>query len=659
MQSLVLPRPISFLPTLPGHPTELEDGLAKLPSRFSPSRSEHQSYPSPPMSEPHSPSRRFTQISDPSRHSNQVPGLPPQRLEAGLPLPPLSSAPHDPRSSLPTYGNSQPRQLYSAVPQARTQSNPYVPRPAPPPSPYGDVQNLPPNYTHCNQPTGGPQYGYSGPIGQQATMIAPPPLRPTKPARRTKAHVASACVNCKKAHLSCDVQRPCGRCVASEKQDTCKDVQHKKRGRPRLRDDRDFSRNEGGHQPSQVLGAVPASDAPSYPYAGIDAQQTVDPPQYTSRYREEHDPVAGSQQTLLSIGGQPNRAGAIKTGPYQNIAYQPLSVAFLNLDLVIQKSNQAFRELVSFLGDVRGKHLSDLLEAGQGESLQRLRNELLVERDQREPTYMAPITPIGQDPWRSTMDQITYNDADKVSRGFSDRRISFSFRTPNGQFQSLQARVRLAKTSLYFVTLSVRSPPVPVGPRPLGPPLLTQQLGPPTPGHTSQTMSAPTTAPVRDLTPRHPRPPSSTSSAPSSPYFNFSSVRTSLPTFSPSSYGSSSSYGYSPTSGGEPGYFPSVQHAAHPSTIYPPPYAVPPVRNPSITSDPLRELNRPARLEGLHLPPIRTGPAPLGSPLQMGRQSVTERVRRRASSPHAAEGQASATPETGKRRRLNIQEVLE
>lgn len=53
---------------------------------------------------------------------------------------------------------------------------------------------------------------------QQGAMIAPPPSRPTKPARRTKAHVASACVNCKKAHLSCDVQRPCGRCVASGKQ---------------------------------------------------------------------------------------------------------------------------------------------------------------------------------------------------------------------------------------------------------------------------------------------------------------------------------------------------------------------------------------------------------------------------------------------------------
>jgi hypothetical protein len=35
--------------------------------------------------------------------------------------------------------------------------------------------------------------------------------------RRTKAHVASACVNCKKKHLGCDSARPCRRCVLAGK----------------------------------------------------------------------------------------------------------------------------------------------------------------------------------------------------------------------------------------------------------------------------------------------------------------------------------------------------------------------------------------------------------------------------------------------------------
>ena len=42
--------------------------------------------------------------------------------------------------------------------------------------------------------------------------------RTVRPARRAKAHVASACVNCKRAHLSCDVQRPCSRCIAGGKE---------------------------------------------------------------------------------------------------------------------------------------------------------------------------------------------------------------------------------------------------------------------------------------------------------------------------------------------------------------------------------------------------------------------------------------------------------
>jgi hypothetical protein len=75
---------------------------------------------------------------------------------------------------------------------------------------------------------------------------------PPRSTRRAKAHVASACVNCKRKHLGCDSARPCRRCVlsgkavsslqdretrmyADDRQATCVDVTHKKRGRPPLR----------------------------------------------------------------------------------------------------------------------------------------------------------------------------------------------------------------------------------------------------------------------------------------------------------------------------------------------------------------------------------------------------------------------------------------
>ena len=37
-------------------------------------------------------------------------------------------------------------------------------------------------------------------------------------ARRAKAHVPSACVNCKKKHLACETKRPCNRCVLTGKE---------------------------------------------------------------------------------------------------------------------------------------------------------------------------------------------------------------------------------------------------------------------------------------------------------------------------------------------------------------------------------------------------------------------------------------------------------
>lgn len=338
-----------------------------------------------------------------------------------------------------------------------------------------------------------------------------------------------------------------------------------------------------------------------------------------------------------------------------NLAYQSIPVAFLNLDLIIQKSNQAFSDLVAFLGDIKGKHLGDLLEARQNESLQRLRNELRDERDEREPTYMAPITPLGHDPMRAVMEAVADQDVDLVSQGYTDRPMFLSFRLPSGgQYQSLKVQIRLAKTSLYFATLVVRSPSQFIAPS-----LSTKQLAPPTP------MGMPTNTALAQYTPHPTRPISVTSSAPSSPYFNFSSVRTSLPTFSPGSYSSSSPYGYSPTAGPDPGYFPTIQPPSKPTPgTYQGSYATL-SRNPSasLTTTPLRELNRPAHLEGLHLPPIRTGPAPLGSPLHIetshsGLRRESDRLRRCESS-SSIEQRRPETPESSKRRRLDIHGLLE
>ena len=50
------------------------------------------------------------------------------------------------------------------------------------------------------------------PEAQHLTSAAPGTVR------RPKAHVPSACVNCKRKHLACETQRPCSRCVQTGKE---------------------------------------------------------------------------------------------------------------------------------------------------------------------------------------------------------------------------------------------------------------------------------------------------------------------------------------------------------------------------------------------------------------------------------------------------------
>src|SRR5205807_1146526 len=69
-----------------------------------------------------------------------------------------------------------------------------------------------------------PTYGSGSGSGTAYALVASsiPPRPPTQVSpranRKTKAHVASACVNCKRKHLRCDESRPCRRCVQSGKE---------------------------------------------------------------------------------------------------------------------------------------------------------------------------------------------------------------------------------------------------------------------------------------------------------------------------------------------------------------------------------------------------------------------------------------------------------
>ncbi|KAL0077098.1 Zn(2)-C6 fungal-specific transcription factor [Phycomyces blakesleeanus] len=96
--------------------------------------------------------------------------------------------------------------------------------------------------------------------------------------RTLKAHVSRACVNCRKAHLACDNKRPCHRCQSIGKEQSCIDVDHKKRGRPKLRSN--TSRNSSDHTPNEIAWKsssfnMTASMASNYPQSSTTLKPTV------------------------------------------------------------------------------------------------------------------------------------------------------------------------------------------------------------------------------------------------------------------------------------------------------------------------------------------------------------------------------------------------
>ncbi|KAF7727198.1 hypothetical protein EC973_007896 [Apophysomyces ossiformis] len=99
---------------------------------------------------------------------------------------------------------------------------------------------------------------------------APPSITPAK--RGYKSHVPSACINCKKAHLACDVSRPCKRCVSMGKTDTCQDIKHKKRGRPKLRDKRS---NGSGPGTGNKYGAIYGNNNIQIPNSSVTSSTTT------------------------------------------------------------------------------------------------------------------------------------------------------------------------------------------------------------------------------------------------------------------------------------------------------------------------------------------------------------------------------------------------
>lgn len=195
--------------------------LAQSPTKWT---YRDRAYPSPPMSgSPTSPGRSTTHYTD-DRSSG------PFTFTAGIPGSALGR--QTPRTSMdgpvavPAGYQSQHQQQYGQYRHPYPEQPRYEIQPRPLATHPPLAPHYQPGYSQAQQlqgplplvPTSRSQVPGMATFQGPTSLGGPVNPRIARTSRRAKAHVARACQNCKKAHLSCDEARPCARCVSSGKQ---------------------------------------------------------------------------------------------------------------------------------------------------------------------------------------------------------------------------------------------------------------------------------------------------------------------------------------------------------------------------------------------------------------------------------------------------------
>ncbi|OPB38346.1 Zn2Cys6 transcriptional regulator [Trichoderma guizhouense] len=333
-------------------------------------------------------------------------------------------------------------------PQEPTTRSPYS---YPRPDESGRIVPYPPQHHH-GMPQGVSQAPYLNsassnseayPVPDRSQAVESQPFTSPKSQRKTKGHVASACVPCKKAHLRCDAQRPCSRCLGNGKEDACVDVQHKKRGRPRLRDERDarFDPTRYSH-PQDAALRRPLSIYPSG-MAGLSPYE--DPLRRSQSYRSLEPPsndATSREYQERSMAPDPN----IYNPSYPGTPHAMEPLAYLSMEFDIVKASPMFMDIVHASSPI-GNKLSDIVTPHQANFLTNLQNQLFEEQRLHEPNYLPPM--LGRLDLAIKDFGFTTED---VARFRLNHLEYFSFIGYDGYTRTFPLRFGLAKEgSFYFV----------------------------------------------------------------------------------------------------------------------------------------------------------------------------------------------------------------
>lgn len=229
------------------------------------------------------------------------------------------------------------------------------------------------------------------------------------------------------------------------------DVQHKKRGRPRLRDDREtrFDSSRFQQHPAETMMRRPVSL-----YAPVSAAAVPfdDPLRRSQSYR-----VLKSQPTEPITPRYPERGSVGDANIYPPplvIPTRPLEpLAYLTVDFEIARVSANFVEAIGagLAQAILGRKLEEIIAPSERDRIVALQRALQDEQNRKEPNYLPPIF------GRQELERMVHSlplDGEFVSRLSLDRHDAFTFLTAQRQGRQFPIQIGLAKeNSIYFVVL--------------------------------------------------------------------------------------------------------------------------------------------------------------------------------------------------------------
>lgn len=237
-------------------------------------------------------------------------------------------------------------------------------------------------------------------------------------------------------------------------------MQHKKRGRPRLRDDNQpkYDISRFGSATDAMRRPLPLTYGPG-PSLGMVYDDNL---RRTQSYRVLKSQPAESIAPRYPERGSPSDA---------NIYPPPLSmtatraseepVAFLTMSLEFSKASTSFLNAIR-RASVTGLKLADVLAAEDRAKAARVERQAQEEQARTDPKYLPPVFSSGRGETVMQSLGFTPEEVLRYSLPWPD---TFGFVGDNGQRHLIQIRAGLAKeNSIYFVVLLLN-----LGPRPLYP----------------------------------------------------------------------------------------------------------------------------------------------------------------------------------------------